>query len=144
MARTITSANSILMLTIPGVFPAPVQLQGFATDDIFSMAEVDMAETLMGADARLSAGWVPAIKALDISLQADSLSNDFFDAWILAESIVHEKYPTNGTIRLLGTGRLYALTNGYLRKGNVMPDAKKVLQPRKFTIEFEAITGAPA
>lgn len=143
MARTITSANSVLMLTIPGVFPAPVQIQGFAADDIFSMAEVDMAETIMGADGKLSAGWVPAIKTLDIMLQADSTSNDFFDAWILAESIAREKFPTTGTIRLLGIGRIYAMTSGFLRKGNVLPDAKKVMQPRKFTIEFESITGAP-
>lgn len=140
---TITSANSILMLGIANLFNIPVQIEGFAADDAFAIDDVDMAETMMGVDGKLSAGWVPAIKSLEITLQADSASNDFFDAWIAAEEVAREKYKANGTILLQGTGRLYALTTGYLKKGNVMPAGKKVLQPRKFTLEFQNISRAP-
>lgn len=140
---TITSANSVLMLGIAGLFNVPIQIQGYSADDAFAIEDVDMAETMIGVDGKLSAGWVPAIKSLEITLQADSPSNDFFDAWIAAETTSREKYESNGTILLTGTGRLYAMTVGYLRKGNVMPQAKKVLQPRKFTIEFQDISRAP-
>jgi len=140
---TITSANSVLMLGINKLFNIPIQMQGFATDDAFAVDDVDMAETMIGVDGKLSGGWVPAVKSMEISLQADSASNDFFDAWIAAESVAREKYTANGSILLQGTGRLYVLTNGFLKKGSVIPAAKKVLQPRKFTIEFESIAGAP-
>lgn len=140
---TITSANSVLMLGINGLYNVPVQIQGFATDDAFTVADVDMAETMMGVDGKLSAGWIPMAKSIDIQLQADSASNDFFDAWIQAEAVAREKYTCNGTILLSGTGRLYTLTTGYLKTATMMPPAKKVLQPRKFTIEFQDISLAP-
>lgn len=140
---TITSANSVLMLGISNLFNIPIQIQGFAADDAFTLEDVDMAETMMGVDGKLSGGWIPVVKSLEITLQADSASNDFFDAWIAAETVAREKYKSNGSILLQGTGRLYVLTNGFLKKGNLMPPAKKVLQPRKFTIEFEGIAGAP-
>lgn len=140
---TITSANSVLMLGINRLFNIPIQIQGFAADDAFTLEDVDMAETMIGVDGKLSGGWIPVVKSLEITLQADSASNDFFDAWIAAESTAREKYTANGSILLQGTGKLYVLTNGFLKKGNLMPPAKKVLQPRKFTIEFEGIAGAP-
>jgi hypothetical protein len=140
---TITSANSILMLGIAGLYNVPIQILGFSTDDAFTIGDVDMAETMMGVDGRMSAGWIPMIKTMDITLQADSPSNDFFDAWIAAEGIAREKYMCNGSILLSGTNRLYVLTTGYLKTGSVMPGAKKVLQPRKFTLEFQDISVAP-
>ena len=140
---TITSANSVLMLGVSKLFNIPVQIQGFATDDAFAIEDIDMAETMMGVDGKFSAGWIPVPKSMEITLQADSASNDFFDALIAAESVTREKYQLNGSILLQGTGKLYALTNGYLKKGSVMPPAKKVLQPRKFTIEFKSISSAP-
>ena len=140
---TITSANSVLMLGVANLFNIPVQIEGFAADDAFTIEDVDMAETMMGVDGKLSAGWIPMPKSMEITLQADSPSNSFFDALIAAETVAREKFQVNGTILLQGTGKLYALTTGYLKKGNVMPPAKKVLQPRKFTIEFQSISSAP-
>jgi len=140
---TITSANSVLMLGVDGLFNVPIQIQGFSADDAFSLEDVDMAETMMGVDGKMSAGWIPIIKPLEITLQADSPSNDFFDALITAENVSREKYKLNGTILLKGTSRLYALTTGYLKRGNLMPAAKKVLQPRKFLLEFQDVTPAP-
>jgi hypothetical protein len=140
---TITSANSVLMLGVAGLFNVPIQIQGFSADDAFSLEDVDMAETMIGVDGKMSAGWIPIIKPLEITLQADSPSNDFFDALITAESVSREKYKLNGTILLKGTSRLYALTTGYLKRGNLMPAAKKTLQPRKFLLEFQDVTPAP-
>jgi hypothetical protein len=131
------------MLGIAGLYNVPIQIFGFSTDDAFAIDDVDMAETMMGVDGRMSAGWIPAIKSMPITLQADSPSNDFFDAWIAAEAVAREKYMCNGSILLSGTDRLYVLTTGYLKTGSVMPGAKKVLQPRKFTLEFQDISVAP-
>lgn len=140
---TITSANSVLMLGVANLFNVPVQIQGFSTDDAFLLNDVDMAETMMGVDGHLSAGYIPAVKTMEITLQADSASNDFFDTLMTAEDVAKEKYVMNGTILIKGTKRLYALTTGYLKTGSRLPAGKKVLQPRKFTLEFQDITTAP-
>lgn len=141
--RTITSANSVLMLGIANLFNTPIRIQGFSADDMFSLEDVDMAETMMGVDGKLSAGWIPMPKTLELTLQADSASIDFFETWIAAEDVAKEKYKSNGTILVKSTGKLYALTTGYLKRGSRMPTAKKVLQPRKFVLEFQDVTPAP-
>lgn len=140
---TLTSANSVLMLGVEGLFNVPVQIQGYAADDAFTIGDVDMAETVMGVDGKLSAGWIPAIKTLDIMLQADSASNDFFDALIAAESVAREKYVLNGSILVPGISRIFVLTRGFMKTGSVMPASKKILQPRKFTIDFQDIVRSP-
>ena len=141
--QTLTSANSVLMIGIANLFNVPVPIQGYATDDAFATEDVDTAETMMGVDGKLSAGFTPYPVSLDINLQADSASNIFFDAWIQAEAVAREKYIANATILLPGTGLLYAFTRGFMTKVNVMPSAKKVLQARKFTIVFQNLSRAP-
>lgn len=140
---TLTSANSVLMLGVDGLFNVPVQIEGYAADDAFTIGDVDMAETVMGVDGKLSAGWIPAIKTLDIMLQADSASNDFFDALIAAESVAREKYVLNGSILVPGISRIFVLTRGFMKTGSVMPASKKILQPRKFTLDFQDIVRSP-
>lgn len=140
---TITSANSVFMIAVERLYNVPVQVLGFSVDDAFMISDIDMAETMMGVDGRMSAGWVPAIKPIEVTLQADSPSNDLFDAIIAAETVAREKYKLNATFLYPATGRLYVLTTGYLKSGSVAPGAKKVLQPRKFTLEFQDISVAP-
>ncbi len=140
---TLTSANSILMLGVDGLFNAPVQIEGYATDDAFATSEVDTAETMMGVDGNLSSGFTPYPVPLEITLQADSASNGFFDTLIQAEAVAREKYVLNGTIMVPSLGFIYAFTRGFLGKASVMAPAKKVLQPRKFELTFQNITRAP-
>lgn len=140
---TLTSANSVLMLGVNNLFNIPVKMEGYATDDMFSIEDVDTAETMMGCDGHLSSGFTPYPKVMTLTLQADSPSNDIIDALITAESVSREKYEINGTILLTGTGRLYALTRGFLGKVSVMPGAKKTLQARSFVFTFQDISVAP-
>ena len=56
---TITSANSVFTLVVAGLFPAPVQLKGYASDKAFTTEAVDLAEVQMGVDGRMTAGFVP-------------------------------------------------------------------------------------
>lgn len=140
---TLSNSNSVLMLQVTGLFPAPIEIQGFSTDDMFTVADVESAEVMMGVDGKLSAGYIPYAIPLDITLQADSASNDIFDTWVGAEKITRDKYVANFTILVQGTSRLYTFTKGYLRAHSPLPAGKKVLQPRKFTIDYESITVAP-
>lgn len=140
---SITSANAILMLGVNNVFSSPRQIQGFATDDAFETEVQELGETQMGVDGQLSGGFVFSPVSMGISLMADSPSIDFFDAWAAAERVIKDKYTAFGTIYLQGIGKKYAMTKGFLISAPVLPDAKKVLQPRKFTVRWQSVLPAP-
>lgn len=136
----ITSANSVLMLSIGGLYPTPQQLQGFSADDVFDAEAVDSAETQMGVDGNMSAGFIFVPINWNITLQADSLSNDIFDNWYSAQQAARAPYWASATVVLPSIGRKWAMTNGVMVSYPPMPAGKKVLQPRKFGIRWERIS----
>lgn len=139
----ITSSNSTLFLGVTNLFAVPQQLQGFAADDMYSMANVDTKEVMMGADGILSAGYVPQIKILEVTLQADSASNTFFESVYAAEEAAKAPFFFFGNINQPAVSRNYTLINGVMKNFSPMAAAKKVLQPRKFEIHFQVTLGAP-
>lgn len=140
---SITSANSVLTLTVPGLFDTPITLQGFASDDAFSMDDVENKEVVMGVDGIMSSGWIPQIKMMHIALQADSLSNDFFETWYGAEEQHREVYAANGVVTQPGVNRVYTLTNGCLSGYSPMAGNKKTLEARKFGIKWNVVLAVP-
>lgn len=140
---TLTTANSAVSLVVRGLFPVPQRLQGYATDDSFAADDVNPMETQMGVDGQLSAGYVPYPTAITFTFQADSPSVAMFDTVLEAQKANKEGFIFDGTIIIQGTGDKYAMTKGYLTTATPMSTAKKMLQPRKFTITFESVTKAP-
>ena len=140
---SITTSNSILLQSVTGLFTVPQQIQGFSVDDLFDMASISPVESMMGADGKLSFGYIPVAKVLNLTLLADSPSNIFFDAWATAQEAAREVYTANGIIRLPGLSKSYVLTKGGLTGYDPMSDAKKMMQPRKYSITFESVVGAP-
>lgn len=141
--RTLTSADCIILLSVDPIFPVPLRIQGFSADDVFDSDAVQIGETSMGVDGRLSAGYTPMPVTMNISLQADLLSNEFFEAWSEYERSSRRKLVATGTVVLPATLRSYAMTRGFLRSVQVLPAAKKILQPRRYTIEWERVSAAP-
>lgn len=142
--RTITAANAILMLSVSGLFPTPQKIQGFSADDVFDTDNVETKETAMGVDGHLSVGWVAVSVRQNITLQADSLSNDFFEQWNRAEQNSREAFIATGTVLLPATNRKYQLTRGVLRGLVLLPALRRTIQPRRYTLEWESISAAPA
>lgn len=140
---TITSANSSMTLSVPGVFPVDQAVQGYAADDAFAQAAFDMAETRMGVDGILSAGYTPSPKPLDIMLQPDSPSLAAFLTWKAAEESTKEKFQCSITIDLPSIGFSFRFTVGWLRNMQGMPSAKKVLDPFPIKIEFQDLNYSP-
>lgn len=136
---SITSSNSSFILTATQVFPAPQSLGGYAVDDAFMSDAIDLAEVLMGVDGKLSAGYTPNPTKITIALQADSPSIKIFDALIAATKAARDVIFLDGSIALPSVGKSYTLTKGVLTNANVMPDAKKTLQPQKYVITFESV-----
>ena len=136
---TITSANSVFTIVVPGLFPAPVQLRGYATDRAFTTEAVDLAEVQMGVDGRMTAGFVPNPVKQTITLQADSPSKDIFTVLIQAMETAREVYFVSGSIALPSTGEAFTLTRGILTNAKQIPDAQKVLQPVDYVITWESV-----
>lgn len=143
MARTITSANAVLLLTIADVYPVPVQLQGFSADDVFDTDAVTVTETMQGVDGHLSGGFIYNPIIMNISLMGDSASNDVFEAWYAANKTALDSKIATMIARLPSIGRSYALTRGFLTSTPPTPSARRVIQPRRHTITFEKLNPAP-
>lgn len=141
-SNDITSANAVLILSAQGVFNTPQQIQGFASDDVYSVDPLEIAETSMGVDGQLSAGFVYNPVKVGYSLQAGSASIAIFDALYIQSRKTQSIYFLNGSITLKSTGVKYSLVNGVLTTYATMPDGGKILKPRKFNITWESVSPA--
>lgn len=141
--KTITSANSVYTILVAGVIPAPFQLQGFATDAAFETEAADVAETVMGVDGIMSAGFIPFITSQTITLQADSPSIEVFETWLGAMKAVREIFYANGTIALPSVGKSYVLTKGVLKRVTQSPAARKTLQPQVYQLDWNDVQPVP-
>lgn len=138
--RTITSANAVLMLGVTGLYDTARQIQGFSADNITDMGDLTQSETSRGLDGRLSAGFVFGDIVQNITLQADSESNDFFENWANAERQRRELYVAFGSILIRAVERRYTMTRGFLRALPPMPSVGRTLQARRYSITWEKVT----
>jgi hypothetical protein len=140
----ITAADLVLTLSIPLLFPVPQQMQGFATDEAFDIPTIKSAEVMMGVDGVMSVGFVFVPIIQTISLQADSLSNSFFDVWWAQQQATKSTFRASGLIKLPSISSKYILTQGSLTGYKPAPNAKKLLQPRTHEITWQGFAPAPA
>ncbi|NHB63323.1 phage tail fiber protein [Photorhabdus sp. RW14-46] len=141
MSDTITSADAVITLTVTNLYPSGVQLQGFAADNIFETEALDLAETVRGADGKLSVGFIYGNINQTIHIMPDSESRTIFDTWATTSRTSVSVFRCNATVILPAIGRKYTLVNGVLKQWKTMPDAGKVLQAAQAVIEWESITG---
>lgn len=126
-------------LSVPAVFPAPINLQGFATDDAFATERVEPAEIILGVDGIASAAYIPFLSKTIIALQADSPSLLTFDTWLAAQIAAQEIYLASAIILYPSIGKSFSLYNGALTSLIQFPAAKKILQPSSFEITWQSI-----
>lgn len=140
----ITSANSVFSLSIPLLIPSPENIEGYATDDAFEADEIEVAETYMGVDGKLSAGFVFTAVPMNVSLQADSPSCDIFETLYANEKKLRKKFFMNAVIQFPSLGIKYTFKNGVMVTYPPMAAAKKTLGQRRFGIKWESVTpGVP-
>jgi hypothetical protein len=140
--NTITSADATFVLSVAGLYAAGVSIEGFATDAAFATPGSDVAETMLGVDGKMSAGWIPHTYDQTISLQADSRSIAVFDAIQQASDVARTIFWLNAVIQIPGISRSYVFSNGVLKNYKPLPDAGKTLQPVEFTITWESVKPA--
>lgn len=142
MSGDITSANAILTLSVPVLFPVGQQIQGFSTDDIYGVAQIKSVETAMGVDGVLSGGFVFVAIVQTLMLQADSESNDFFDQVYAAQQAAQTVFFGNGSVILPAIGKKFLMINGLLTTFK-LPGAAKTLRPRTFRFQWNKVLAAP-
>lgn len=139
MANTITASNSILHISVPAVFPAPILVQGFATDDAFATDLVDTGEMVLGVDGIASVAYIPFLTPMTLALQASSPSLYLFVQWLAAEIAAQEKYLASASIQLPSIGYSFTLSGGALTRTTPFPPVKRTLQPAHYHLTWESV-----
>ena len=150
MAYSITSANAVFILTVPGVYSSGRQLQEFAVDDAFTTEAVDADETQVGVDGYGVAGYVPRAPVMSIRLLASARASfEIFENWIAAQDALQDVLFASAVIRMPSISRSYTCYRGSLTRASSMADVRRVLGPREFGIRWlptgtiPAISSAP-
>jgi hypothetical protein len=140
---SITAANAIIMLTIPGLFDQPFQLQQFAADNVFGVEPIEAAETAMGVDGVLTGGFINVPTRQTFYLMADSPANFFFDQWFQQQKAQQDTLIASGTETLRSLRTKYSMTRGFLTSYQPISDAQRTLKERKHTITWQSAIPNP-
>jgi len=138
----ITSANSIVAITAPGLFDTPVVLSGYSADAAWEADNLTIAEVQRGVDGRQTAGVVLNSVKQTFHFQADSPSVAIFDAIAQAQVVAKSIYYLTATETLPGPGKVYSGVRGVLTDAAPIPNGAKVLQPVAYTIMWESLLGS--
>lgn len=140
MNRNITSANAKLICVVEGLYPAGFEVQQFASDQSFSQSDVAIAETRMGVDGIMVAGYTPAIKTVQLTLEASSPSYNYLAMYWRA--VEQQRNPIWCTLvaTIPSISQVYTWTHGVLKQGTIVPAGKKILDPTSWTFDFELLT----
>lgn len=138
----ITDADAIVMLTVENLYSSGVQLQGFSADTAWTAGDAQIAETRMGVDGKLSAGYTPQPRTINISLEASSPSLEVMRNIVESSQLNKGVYTCNMQITIPAQGKEYTLANGVLQTAHDLNDGKKTLDPSQFTFIFESCKSA--
>lgn len=141
--KTITSANSVLMLAVGGIAPVPQKIEGFTADAAWAFDDIENKEIIMGIDGNMSAGYVLTTKAMMITVMPNSPSASLFDLWYTSEETAKEVFYADGTISLPAIGKKFVLSKGVMSRTKPSPDVKKTIQPIEYRITWESVTPSP-
>lgn len=137
MAGNITSANATAIMVIDTLFPVGFALEAFATDQSISMGEDTVAETRMGVDGKMAAGFVPSIKTVTISFEEFSPSVAYLETLYNAMQANKKTYGVTLVVTVPSVNRVFTFTGGVLKTGKPFADHKKVLDPVNWSFDFE-------
>jgi hypothetical protein len=139
MARTLSTFNSVLTLTVSTLDIGPIQIQGFATDDAFDAPDVKPVEVMIGVDGQKSSGYVAYLVPFKFTLQATSTSIDVMDAIQEGINALGDDVAIGMSLESPALGKLWTGTNGSLTSYKPTPQGKKLLGPQSYEITFEQL-----
>lgn len=135
----LTSADATLILTCEELYPNGVQIEGFSSDSILTSEDLQVADTRMGVDGRLSAGYTPMVKNVTISLEASSPSLEVMqNIWQYMQSTLSQP-ECSLTVSIPSLGQTVQYTQGCMTKGRPVPDLKTLLDATTWQFAFAKI-----
>ncbi len=139
MTLNITSANAIYTIIAPPLYQTPQQIQGWSVAEAFDTEQAEAAEVQIGVDGFVASGWLPRITRQTLTLLAASPSIDLFEQITMSQDQLKQNFSLTGMVTILATGKKYNLPDGTLTRSPALPNARRVLDPRR----FEIIWGVP-
>ncbi|OBX10413.1 hypothetical protein QV09_05535 [Gallibacterium salpingitidis] len=133
--KTLTSANSILMLRSSGFNDNWVNMEQYAADNAFDFGQGSIAETAMGVDGVQSGGFTPYEVDLNIHLQANSPSRDYMDSAINYFNNQQEVAPFEVSCEIPSIKKRYQ-ASGFLTQVSAATNAKKLLESATYTLKI--------
>lgn len=135
----ITSANAVAVLIVDTLFPAGIDLQGFSADAAVTQDSVQLAETRIGVDGKMAAGYIPAIIPVTITLEANSPSLSNFN-YIWQQSKTKKGiYECSLVVTIPSISKVYTWRTGVMHDGALLPNLNQVLSPTAWVFHFETI-----
>lgn len=128
MGKSITSANSSITITIPGVYSSGVLLQQFAVNDILDPEAQTLTESRVGADGFVVGGYVFNLAKFKMAFQASSSSILVFYAWKAAQDAQSDVIAGSMTIIAPSLGLDVDLQDVYCESLPFLPPLKKVAE----------------
>lgn len=139
MNSNITSADASAIMTVEKLFPNGFKLQQFSTDAAISQGDDTLAETRIGVDGHMVAGYTPSILTLTITLEPTSPSISYLDTLYQATKNNRRTYDVTVTISIPSLKKVLTYSNGVLKTGRILPDLQKVLAPVPYTFDFGSV-----
>lgn len=140
MGKNITSANATLVMTVEELYPSGFQLEQFSTDLMLSQSDDTLAETRMGVDGQMVAGFVPTILSTTITLESSSPSMEQLNTLYKAMKTNQRVYEITLVVDIPSLGKSFTYNGGVLKTGRLVPDIKKVLEPVSYGFDFEKVS----
>lgn len=138
--RNITAADATILCVVEDLYPAGFRFEQFSADVAGAFNDEQIAETRMGVDCQMVAGYVDQIKQLTITLEPSSPSIEYMEKLMEAERNGLKKYWITVTVNIPALQKTRTFWNGVLRQGRRIPDINKVLSPVTYVMDFEKIS----
>ena len=138
--NNITSANATAYMVVKDLYPTGFALNNFSTDQAVDQSEDTIAETRMGVDGYMAAGYVPSIKAVTIKFEASSPSVQYLNNLYLASQKNRRTYEVTLVVKVPSVNKTYTYSGGVLKSGKLLPGLKKVLDPVSYGFDFEKVS----
>ena len=138
--NNITSANATAYMVVKDLYPTGFALNNFSTDQAVDQSEDTIAETRMGVDGYMAAGYVPSIKAVTIQFEASSPSVQYLNNLYLASQKNRRTYEITLVVKVPAVNKTYTYSGGVLKTGKLLPGLKKVLDPVSYGFDFEKVS----
>lgn len=132
----ITSANAVAVLVVESLYPVGIILENFTTDQAVDGDDHEYAQTRMGVDGGLAAGFVPNPWNVTISLEASSPSLKVMQDLAQAMQTNRRTYEVQLIITIPSLEQVHTYRKGVLVSGKDMPGLKRTLDPTSWRFTF--------